>query len=84
MVHLWIFTVVLKQSAHSLFTTVVDSNELGLVYPFQLKQLKYQDPQDEGAVGATMDFMVDCGTDIHIMLKKIPHTGEKASLDRCG
>ena len=42
--------------AHSWFNTVVDSNELGPVCPFQLKQLKYEDPQDEGAIGTTMDF----------------------------
>ena len=29
---------------YSWFATVVDSNELGPVYPFQLKQLKYKDP----------------------------------------
>ena len=29
---------------HSWFATVVDGNELGPVYPFQLKQLKYEDP----------------------------------------
>ena len=48
----------------------MDGNELGPVYPFQLKQLKYENPSDEGAVGATMDFMVDFGIDIHILLKK--------------
>ena len=30
--------------AHSWFATVVDGNELGPVYSFQLKQLKYEDP----------------------------------------
>ena len=50
---------------------VVDSNELCPVYPFQLKQLKYEDPEDEGAVEATIDFMVDFGIYIHIPLKKI-------------
>ena len=49
---------------------VVDSNELCPVYPFQLKQLKYEDPEDEGAVGATMNFMVDFGIYIHILLEK--------------
>ena len=29
---------------HSWFATVVDGNKLGPVYPFQLKQLKYEDP----------------------------------------
>ena len=29
---------------HSWFATVVDGNELGPVYPFQLKQLEYEDP----------------------------------------
>ena len=31
-------------SAHSWFATVVDGNELGPVYPFQLNKLKYKDP----------------------------------------
>ena len=31
-------------SAHSWFATVVDGNELGPVYPFQLNKLKYEDP----------------------------------------
>ena len=30
--------------AHSWFATVVDGNELGSVYPFQRKKLKYEDP----------------------------------------
>ena len=30
--------------AHSWFATVVDGNELGPVYPFQLNKLKYEDP----------------------------------------
>ena len=47
--------------AHSWFATLVDSNELGPVYPFQLKQLKYEDPYREGAVGATMDIIIDFG-----------------------
>ena len=34
----------LISSSHSWFTTIVDGNELGSVYPFQLKQLKYKDP----------------------------------------
>ena len=29
---------------HNWFATVGDGNELGPVYPFQLKQLKYEDP----------------------------------------
>ena len=33
-----------NQIAHSWFATVVDDNELGPVYPFQLKQLEYEDP----------------------------------------
>ena len=49
---------------------VVDNNELCPVYPFQLKQLKYEDPEDEGAVEATMDFMVDFGIYIHTSLEK--------------
>ena len=60
----------LQFSSHSWFATVVDGNELGPVYPFQLKQLEYEDPEDEGAVGATMDFMADFDIDIHISLKK--------------
>ena len=48
----------------------MDGNELGPVYPFQLNKLKYEDPKDEGAVGATIDFMVDFGIDIHIPLQK--------------
>ena len=28
----------------TILCTVVDGNELGPVYPFQLKQLKYEDP----------------------------------------
>ena len=61
----------LSALAHSWFATVVDGHELGPVYHFQLKQLKYVDPKVEGAVGATMDFMVDFGIDIHFPLKKI-------------
>ena len=53
--------------AHSWFANVVDGNELGPFYPFQLKQLRYE----EGAVGATIDLMVHFGIDIHIPLKKI-------------
>ena len=54
----------------------MDGNELGPVYPFQLKQLKYEDPQDEGVVGATMDFMIDWGINIHIPLKNVEsHVG---------
>ena len=34
------------------FTTVVDVTELGPVYPIQLKQLKYEEHEDEGAMGA--------------------------------
>ena len=60
-----------EETGHSWFAAVVDGNELGPVYPFQLNQLKYEDPKDEGAVGATMDFMVDFGIDIHIPLQKI-------------
>ena len=48
---------------------MVDSNELGHFLPFQLKQLKYEDPKDEGAFGATMDCMVDYGVDHNIPLK---------------
>ena len=48
----------------------MDGNELGPVYPFQLNKLKYEDPSDEGAVGATMDFMVDFGIYNHIPLQK--------------
>ena len=36
--------VQVQVSTHSWFATVVDSNELGQAYPFQLKQLKYEDP----------------------------------------
>ena len=32
--------------------TVVGGNELGPVYPIQLKPLKYEDHEDEGAMGA--------------------------------
>ena len=38
--------------AHSWFTSVVDSTELGPVYPIQLKPLKYEDHEDEGPMGA--------------------------------
>ena len=31
-------------STHSWFASVIDGNELGPLYPFQLKQLKYVDP----------------------------------------
>ena len=44
-------------SVHSWFATVVDGNELGPVYPFQLNKLEYE------------DFMVDFGMDIHIPLQ---------------
>ena len=47
----------------------MDGNELGQVYSFQLK-LKYEDPEDERVVGATMDFVVDFGIYIHIPLQK--------------
>ena len=30
--------------SHSWFGTIVDGSELVSVYPFQLKQLKYEDP----------------------------------------
>ena len=33
-----------KHGAHSWFATIVDGNELGQVYSFQLKQLKSEDP----------------------------------------
>ena len=37
---------------NSMFTTVVDVTELGPVYPIQLKKLKYEEHEDEGAMGA--------------------------------
>ena len=37
-------TVFLTALAHSWFATVVDGNELGPVFPFQSKQLEYEDP----------------------------------------
>ena len=64
------FTLISVFLAHSWFTTVVDCNELDPANPFQLNKLKYEDPLDEGVVGATMDFMVDFGIDIHVPLKK--------------
>ena len=39
-----------QKEEHSWFATVVEGNELGPIYLFQLKQLKYEDPSDEGAV----------------------------------
>ena len=38
------FKIPEKFFTHSWFATVVDGNELCPVYPFQLKQLKYEDP----------------------------------------
>ena len=43
---------------HSWFDTIVDGNELGPVYPFQLKQLKYELRQ--GVPGQLGDSPVSC------------------------
>ena len=47
-------------SAHSWF----DSNE---VQPVRVKQSKYEDHEDEGAMGATLTFMVDLCITSHII-----------------
>ena len=54
---------------HSWFTNVVDGNELDPVYPIQLKQLNYEDPEDDWAKGATMAVITDLGINIHIPLQ---------------
>ena len=41
-----------ESRANSCFTTVVDGTELGSVYLFQLKELNYENPEDEWALGA--------------------------------
>ena len=51
---------------HSWFISVVDTDELGPVQPVQVKQSKYVDHEDEGAMGAMMTFMLDFGINIHI------------------
>ena len=38
------YSLIMIYWGHSWFATVVDGNELGPVYPFQLKQLEYEDP----------------------------------------
>ena len=54
---------------HSWFTTVVDFTEFSPVKPILMKPFKYEDHEDEGAMGATIASMKDFGINIHIRFK---------------